>query len=213
MHEVRSAIYPGTFDPLTNGHLSLIRRSRELFDQIIVAVARETPKKPLFSLEERVALAREAIGDAPGIVVEPFEGLLVDYVANHNIQIIVRGLRAVSDFEYEFQLALMNRKLRREIQTVFLMTDYQWLYISSTIIKAAASLGGDIHDLVPLCVEQRLKEKYAAGAVRKGTPCLAPSVGGFALTDEDADEETDADGPNTKPNPKPDPTPHTDKSA
>ena len=183
MHKVRSAIYPGTFDPLTNGHLSLIRRSRELFDQIIVAVARETPKTPLFSLEERVALAREAIGKTPGIVVEPFEGLLVDYVANHKVSIIVRGLRAVSDFEYEFQLALMNRKLRREIQTVFLMTDYQWLYISSTIIKAAASLGGDVHDLVPRCVEKSLKEKYLNGAVRKGTPCLAPSVGGFAMPD------------------------------
>jgi pantetheine-phosphate adenylyltransferase len=179
MHPARTAIYPGTFDPLTNGHLSLIRRSRELFDRIVVAVAAETPKMPLFTLEERVQLAREALGDCnSGIVVEPFDGLLVDYVAKRGSCILLRGLRAVSDFEYEFQLALMNRKLRREIQTVFLMTDYQWLYISSTIIKAAASLGGDIHGLVPECVERSLREKYACGEARRATPCLDPSAGG-----------------------------------
>ncbi|MCL1984820.1 MAG: pantetheine-phosphate adenylyltransferase [Betaproteobacteria bacterium] len=180
MHQERTAIYPGTFDPLTNGHLSLIRRGRELFDQLVVAVAAETPKHPLFTLEERVQLAREAIGDSDsGIVVEPFDGLLVDYVAKRGAHILLRGLRAVSDFEYEFQLALMNRRLRREIQTVFLMTDYQWLYISSTIVKAAASLGGNVHGLVPECVERSLHNKYALGEVRRATPCLAPSAGGF----------------------------------
>ena len=164
MHQERTAIYPGTFDPLTNGHVSLIRRGRELFDQVVVAVAAETPKAPLFTLEERVRIAREAIGDSdPGLVVEPFDGLLVDYVAERGSRILLRGLRAVSDFEYEFQLALMNRRLRRDIQTVFLMTDYQWLYISSTIVKAAASLGGNIHGLVPGCVERALREKYLQG--------------------------------------------------
>jgi pantetheine-phosphate adenylyltransferase len=160
MHQERIAVYPGTFDPLTNGHLSLIRRGRELFDQVVVAVAAETPKTPLFTLEERVRLARESIGDScPGIVVESFDGLLVDYVAQRGSRILLRGLRAVSDFEYEFQMALMNRKLRRDIQTIFLMTDYQWLYISSTIIKAAAGLGGNIRGLVPECVERALRER------------------------------------------------------
>ena len=183
MQQERIAIYPGTFDPLTNGHLSLIRRGRELFDRIVVAVAAETPKNPLFTLEERVQLARESLADSgPGIVVEPFDGLLVDYVAKRGSRILLRGLRAVSDFEYEFQSALMNRKLRRDIQTVFLMTDYQWLYISSTIIKAAAGLGGNIHGLVPECVERSLQKKYAQGAARSAAPCLALSAEDFALS-------------------------------
>jgi pantetheine-phosphate adenylyltransferase len=182
MHQERVAVYPGTFDPLTNGHLSLIRRSRELFDRIVVAVAAATPKTPLFTLEERVQLAREAIGESdPGIVVESFDGLLVDYVAQRGSRILLRGLRAVSDFEYEFQLALMNRKLRRDIQTVFLMTDYQWLYISSTVIKAAASLGGNVHGLVPECVERSLRKKYAEGEAGKATPCFEATEEGFAL--------------------------------
>jgi len=178
MHQKRLAVYPGTFDPLTNGHLSLIRRGRELFDQLVVAVADVTPKNLLFTLEERVELAREAIGDRdPGIVVEPFGGLLVDYVTKRGSRILLRGLRAVSDFDYELQLALMNRKLRREIQTVFLMTDYQWLYISSTSIKAAASLGGNIHGLVPECVERSLRKKYAQNEACRATPCLEPAAG------------------------------------
>lgn len=175
----RCAIFPGTFDPLTNGHVSLIRRGRAIFDTVIVAVADNTPKQPLFSHAERVALAREALRDVSGIRVEPFTGLLVDYVAQTGANIILRGLRAVSDFEYEFQLALMNRRLKREVQTVFLMTDYQWLYISSTIIKAVASHGGDITGLVPHNVAHCLREKYDTGAVRQGTPCLAPPAGGF----------------------------------
>jgi pantetheine-phosphate adenylyltransferase len=178
MEKVRCAVYPGTFDPLTNGHLSLIRRTRELFDRVIVAVARETPKTPLFSQEERVDLARKAIGDAPGILVEPFDGLLVDYVAQRGALVIIRGLRSISDFDYEFQLTLMNRKLRREVQTLFLVPDYQWLYISSSIVKAAASLGGDVHGLVPDCVERRLKEVYAQGDAPKSPSCFASSAGG-----------------------------------
>lgn len=178
----RIAIYPGTFDPLTNGHVSLIRRGREIFDTVVVAVADNTPKAPLFTVDERVNMAREALGDDPGIIVESFSGLLVEYVAAREASVILRGLRAVSDFEYEFQLALMNRRLRREIQTVFLMTDYQWLYISSTIIKAAASHGGDVEGLVPENVLHALREKCDHGEVRKGTPCLAPTAGGFRIS-------------------------------
>ncbi len=154
------AIYPGTFDPLTSGHVSLIRRACEIFDQVVVAVANDTPKTPLFTIEERVNMAAEVFTGNPQVRVEPFSGLLVDYVDRKGARVIVRGLRAVSDFEYEFQLALMNRKLKRHVQTVFLMTDYQWLYISSTIVKAAAKLGGDIRELVPDPVYRRLRQKF-----------------------------------------------------
>ncbi|ABB38580.1 pantetheine-phosphate adenylyltransferase [Oleidesulfovibrio alaskensis G20] len=154
------AIYPGTFDPLTNGHASLIQRGCQIFDHIVVAVANDTPKTPLFTIDERVQMAQEALEGVGSITVEPFSGLLVDYAERRGAGVILRGLRAVSDFEYEFQLALMNRKMKRHIQTVFLMTDYKWLYISSTIIKAAASLGGDIKGLVPDNVYRRLREKY-----------------------------------------------------
>ena len=158
--EPNIAVYPGTFDPLTNGHASLIKRGCEIFDTVIVGVALDTAKSPLFSIEERVAMATETFAGNPKVRVEPFSGLLVDYVERCGAKVILRGLRAVSDFEYEFQLALMNRKLKRHIQTVFLMTDYQWLYISSTIIKAAAQLGGDIKGLVPDPVYARLREKF-----------------------------------------------------
>ncbi|GFM38337.1 pantetheine-phosphate adenylyltransferase [Desulfovibrio psychrotolerans] len=156
----RIAVYPGTFDPLTNGHVSLIKRGCQIFDKVVVAVANDTPKSPLFSITERVAMAEEVFANDNRIVVESFSGLLVDYVERRGAGVILRGLRAVSDFEYEFQLALMNRKLKRHIQTVFLMTDYQWLYISSTIVKAAAKLGGDIKGLVPDSVYRKLREKY-----------------------------------------------------
>lgn len=154
------AVYPGTFDPLTNGHVSLIRRGCEIFDKVVVAVANDTPKSPLFTIEERVEMAVQTFAGLPQVQVEPFSGLLVDYVDSLGSKVILRGLRAVSDFEMEFQLALMNRKLKRHIQTIFLMTDYQWLYISSTIVKAAAKLGGDIKGLVPDPVYVRLREKF-----------------------------------------------------
>ena len=121
---MKTALYPGTFDPITNGHLGLVRRGLDVFDQVIVAVADNTPKRPLFTQEERVGMAREALAGEPRAVVEPFSGLTVEYAAQRGACAILRGLRAVSDFEYEFQLALMNRRLQRRIQTVFLMTDY-----------------------------------------------------------------------------------------
>lgn len=159
-HKERSAVYPGTFDPLTNGHVSLIRRGCELFDRIIVAVANDTPKNPLFTIEERVSMAQEVFEGHPQVEVAQFSGLLVDYVERMGSHAILRGLRAVADFEYEFQLALMNRKLKRHIQTVFLMTDYQWLFTSSSIVKSAASLGGEIRGLVPDPVYRALRHKY-----------------------------------------------------
>lgn len=159
-HEPITAIYPGTFDPLTNGHVSLIRRGCEIFDAVVVAVANDTPKTPLFTIEERVAMARETFARTPKVRVESFSGLTVDFADRIGAKIILRGLRAVSDFEYEFQLTLLNRKMKRHIQTVFLMTDYQWLYISSTIVKGAAKLGGDIKGLVPDGVYLRLREKF-----------------------------------------------------
>lgn len=166
----RIAVYPGTFDPLTYGHVNLVRRGKEIFDAIVVAVADQTSKVPLFSLEERVSMAREALRGDAGITVEPFSGLLVDYAARIGAQAILRGLRAVSDFEYEFQLALMNRRLCRPIQTVFLMTDYRWLYISSTIVKAVAGSGGDVEGLVPANVLQRLRAKYRKDEEARAEP-------------------------------------------
>lgn len=154
------AIYPGTFDPLTNGHLSILNRSLKIFDKLIVAILINPKKTPLFSLEERIAMMKEVLGDKGNIEIDSFNGLLVDYAVSKGANVIVRGLRALSDFEFEFQLALMNRKLNREVESVFLMTDYKWFYISSTIIKEAASLNGNISGLVPPIVCARLKEKY-----------------------------------------------------
>ena len=154
------AVYPGTFDPLTNGHVSLILRGLNLFDRIVVAVAKDTTKGTVFSLEERVEMARKALAGHERVTVEPFGGLLVEYAENRGAHVILRGLRAVSDFEYEFQLALMNRKLKRKVETLFLMTDYRWLYISSTIVKDVAKNGGDVIDLVPEVVYKALRRRY-----------------------------------------------------
>ncbi|MBF0482899.1 MAG: pantetheine-phosphate adenylyltransferase [Desulfovibrionaceae bacterium] len=154
------AVYPGTFDPLTNGHVSLVRRARSIFGTVVLAVAKDTHKTSMFSLRERVAMAGEALAGERGVVVEGFEGLLVDYVKRRGAKVILRGLRAVSDFDFEFQMALMNRRMAREIETVFLMTDFKWLYISSTIVKEAARAGGDIRGLVPDAVLARLCERF-----------------------------------------------------
>jgi len=154
------AVYPGTFDPLTMGHVSLIRRGLKVFDKVILGVAESTPKKTLFSIGERVELAKEVFRDEERLTIEPFDSLLIDYVESKGAGVIMRGLRAVSDFEYEFQMALMNRKLDQEIQTVFMMTDFKWMYLSSTIVKEVAQYGGDVCGLVPGPVVKALQIKY-----------------------------------------------------
>ena len=154
------AIYPGTFDPITNGHLSVVNRALKIFDKLIIAILINPAKTPLFSLEERIYMIKEAVQNGANIEVDSFDGLLVDYVVKKGSNVIVRGLRALSDFEHEFQTALMNRKLNREVQSIFLMTDYKWFYTSSTIIKEAASFNGDVSGLVPELVNQKLKQKF-----------------------------------------------------
>lgn len=156
----RIAIYPGTFDPVTNGHVDIAKRGLKLFDRIIVAILNNPVKKTLFSVEERVEMLEESFKNFPDIEIDTFEGLLVEYAARRKSRAVLRGMRAVSDFEYEFQLALMNRRLNREVQTVFLMTGLRWIFTSSSIIKEAASFGGDIDGMVPPFVHQKLKEKF-----------------------------------------------------
>ena len=157
----RVVVYPGTFDPITMGHLDIINRALELFDKVVIAVARHPSKTPLFTLEERLQMIEECFkGTDKKVEIEAVSGLLVEYAFNKGAKSIVRGLRAVSDFEYEFQLALMNRRLQRHVETVFLMTGFRWIYISSSIIKDAAQHGGDVTGLVPEHVQHNLKEKY-----------------------------------------------------
>jgi pantetheine-phosphate adenylyltransferase len=158
----RIAIYPGSFDPVTNGHIDLVQRGKSLFDEIIVAILHNPNKKGLFSLEERMLMLKESMKGISGITFDTFGGLLVDYARGREANAILRGMRAVSDFEYEFQLALMNRKLNRDIQTVFLMTGLRWIFTSSSIIKEAAQFGGDISDMVPPIVNQMISEKFAS---------------------------------------------------
>jgi pantetheine-phosphate adenylyltransferase len=153
------AVYPGSFDPLTNGHVDIITRGARLFDHIVVAILVNAEKAPLFDRAERVEIARSVFKDMPNVEVDTFEGLLVDYVARRNAQVIVRGLRAVSDFEFEFQMALMNRRLNDKIETVFMMPAEQYSYISSRLIKEVFTLGGRVHGLVPDTVEERLRQK------------------------------------------------------
>jgi pantetheine-phosphate adenylyltransferase len=153
-------IYPGTFDPITNGHISIISRALKIFDRLVIAILNNPQKLPLFSIEERIQMIREVLKEQRHVDVDSFNGLLVDYVIQKKTNVVIRGLRALSDFEYEFQMALMNRKLNREVQSIFLMTDYKWFYTSSTIIKEAASLGGDVSGLVPPIVCKKLKQKF-----------------------------------------------------
>jgi pantetheine-phosphate adenylyltransferase len=153
------AVYPGSFDPLTNGHVDIITRGARIFDRIIVAILINAEKAPLFSMEERLKIAQEVFKDFPNVEIDTFEGLLVDYVERRRAHVIVRGLRAVSDFEFEFQMALMNRRLNGKIETVFMMPAEQYSYISSRLIKEVFSLGGRVHGLVPDTVEERLRQK------------------------------------------------------
>jgi pantetheine-phosphate adenylyltransferase len=153
------AVYPGSFDPLTNGHVDIISRGARLFDRIIVAILVNAEKAPLFSMDERVEIARVVFADRANVEVDTFDGLLVDYVERRQAQVIVRGLRAVSDFEFEFQMALMNRRLKPNIETVFMMPAEQYTYISSRLIKEVFRLGGSVDGLVPELVQKRLREK------------------------------------------------------
>jgi pantetheine-phosphate adenylyltransferase len=161
-HPPRIAIYPGSFDPLTNGHVDIIERGSRIFDQIIVAILANVEKTPLFSEKERIEILRDVFKGRDNVKVETFNGLLVDYAQQKQASVIVRGLRAVSDFEYEFQMALMNRHLAPGIETVFMMPAEQYTYISSRLIKEVFTLGGEITGLVPPVVEERLRAKQAA---------------------------------------------------
>ena len=158
---MRTAIYPGSFDPLTNGHLDVIQRATKLFDRVIVAVAKSESKQPLFGFDERVELVREAIGHLPHVEAEAFDGLLVDYVIERRAHAVVRGLRAVSDFEFEFQMALMNRKLDERVETIFMMPKDAYTFLSSRIVKEIARLGGDVRSFVPAHVKTALTHKLA----------------------------------------------------
>ncbi len=156
----RIAIYPGSFDPVTNGHLDIIKRGLKLFDKIIVTILTNPSKTFLFNITERIEMLEISLKSFSGIEIDTYGGLLVDYAVQKKACGILRGMRAVSDFEYEFQMALMNRKLNRNIQTVFLMTGLRWIFTSSTIIKEAARFGGNINGMVPPIVNQKLKEKF-----------------------------------------------------
>jgi pantetheine-phosphate adenylyltransferase len=160
------AVYPGSFDPLTNGHVDIIMRGARLFDRIIVAILVNAEKAPLFSMDERVEITKAVFKNQLNVEVDTFDGLLVDYVARRGADVIVRGLRAVSDFEFEFQMALMNRRLNAKIETVFMMPAEQYTYISSRLIKEVFALGGRVNGLVPDMVEMRLRDKLAAQPTR-----------------------------------------------
>ena len=159
---VKKVIYPGTFDPVTLGHLDLIKRAVGIFDTLIVAVAANPHKNPLFSLNERINMLKEATKDIDNIEIDSFEGLLVDYAKSKKCNIVLRGIRAISDFEYEFQMALSNRKLALEIETIFMMPSENYSYLSSKIIKEMASLGADLSGFVPTTVEKKLKKKFTS---------------------------------------------------
>ena len=155
------AMYPGTFDPVTNGHLNLVRRAAKLFDRVVVAVAASPNKTPMFTLEERIYMARVALADTPNLTVDGYTGLTVDYVRQHGLRVIIRGLRAVSDFEFEFQLATMNRHLQPEVESVFLTPAEEYTFVSSTFVREIGILGGDIAPFVPDVVAAALARKRA----------------------------------------------------
>lgn len=156
-----TAVYPGTFDPITRGHEDLVRRAGRLFDRVVVAVAESRNKRPFFSIDERVAMTREVLADVPHVSVEGFSGLLIDFVAEQGAIAVLRGLRAASDFEYEFQLAGMNRNLKPDIETIFLTPSDQYMFISASMIREIAQLGGDVSPFVHPLVARRLSEKIS----------------------------------------------------
>jgi len=158
---MRRAIYPGSFDPITNGHLDVIERARKLFDEVVVAVAHNDEKQPLFSLKDRLDLLRETAGKIDNVRIAEFEGLLVEFARKEKAEAVIRGLRAISDFEFEFQMALMNRKLDGTVETIFLMPTEEYTYLSSRIVKEIARLGGDVSGLVPACVAKALGGKFS----------------------------------------------------
>jgi len=159
--QIMKAIYPGSFDPVTNGHLDIIERAANLFDELVVAVAPNIDKKALFTVEERLEMLREVCKEIPNVTVDSFTGLLVRYAAEQNASVIIKGLRALSDFEFEFEMALMNRRLDSGIETVFMMTNAEYSYLSSSIVKEVASFGGSVSGLVPKVVEERLISKFS----------------------------------------------------
>jgi pantetheine-phosphate adenylyltransferase len=158
---MRRAIYPGSFDPVTNGHLDVAERARKLFDEVIVSVAHNDEKQALFSLEERLDLLRQSFGKIDNVRIAHFDGLLVEFAAAQKVQAVIRGLRAVSDFEFEFQMALMNRKLQGSVETIFLMPKEEYTYLSSRLVKEIARLGGDVSEFVPAAVATALAKKFS----------------------------------------------------
>ncbi len=158
---MRRAIYPGSFDPVTNGHLDVAERARKLFDEVIVSVAHNDEKQPLFSLEERLDLLRQSFGKIDNVRIAHFDGLLVEFAAAQKAQAVIRGLRAVSDFEFEFQMALMNRKLQGSVETIFLMPKEEYTYLSSRLVKEIVRLGGDVSEFVPAAVAKALAKKFS----------------------------------------------------
>src|ERR1041385_4129304 len=172
------AIYPGTFDPLTRGHEELVRRASTLFDSLVLAIAESSPKRSFFSLQERIGMAREVLADLKNVEVIGFSGLLIDFVRKHDARVVLRGLRAVSDFEYEFQLAGMNRSLYPDMETMFLTPSEQHMFISATLVREIAALRGDVSKCVPPLVEKNLKEKVkcpAAGSADRRRSSAAPA--------------------------------------
>ncbi|MFO7883277.1 MAG: pantetheine-phosphate adenylyltransferase [Desulfobacteraceae bacterium] len=157
----KTAIYPGSFDPLTNSHIDIIERGLKIFDKVIVAIMHNPAKTCLFSVEERLEMIKKSFKNNKNILVDSFDGLVVDYARRHNAVALLRGMRAISDFENEFQMALMNRRLNRDIQTVFLMTGLRWIFTSSSIIKEVAMFGGDITGMVPSPVKCRMEKKFS----------------------------------------------------
>jgi pantetheine-phosphate adenylyltransferase len=153
------AIYPGSFDPLTNGHLDLIARAAKIFDHLVVAILRNSAKNPLFTVEERVGMLSEGIGEFDNVSISTFDGLLVDFAREERAQAVVRGIRAISDYEYEFQMAMMNRRLAPDVETIFLMPDAKYSFVSSRLVKEVYRLGGSVDGLVPKFVVDRMKEK------------------------------------------------------